>query len=80
MLTAKVEAWIALSAWKWVQTTIYPSPSTHANCWPAFTPCCAAAPRRKRQRPRQEAQTVQFGPFEFDLALRRLSKEGEPVR
>ena len=29
--------------------------------------------------PAKEAQTVQFGPFEFDLALRRLSKEGEPI-
>ena len=29
--------------------------------------------------PAKEAQTVLFGPFEFDLALRRLSKEGEPI-
>ncbi len=29
--------------------------------------------------PAKEAQTVTFGPFEFDLALRRLSKEGEPI-
>jgi len=29
--------------------------------------------------PAKEAQTVNFGPFEFDLALRRLSKEGEPI-
>src|SRR3990167_1913931 len=27
--------------------------------------------------PAKEAQTVTFGPFEFDLALRRLSKDGE---
>jgi two-component system, OmpR family, phosphate regulon response regulator OmpR len=29
--------------------------------------------------PAKEALTVVFGPFEFDLALRRLSKEGESV-
>ena len=29
--------------------------------------------------PAKEAQTVTFGPFEFDLALRRLSKDGEPI-
>ena len=29
--------------------------------------------------PSKEAMTVQFGPFEFDLSLRRLSKDGEPV-
>jgi two-component system phosphate regulon response regulator OmpR len=29
--------------------------------------------------PALEAQTVTFGPFEFDLALRRLSKEGEQI-
>ncbi len=29
--------------------------------------------------PAKEALTVTFGPFEFDLALRRLSKEGEQV-
>src|SRR2546427_271512 len=29
--------------------------------------------------PAKEAQTVTFGPFEFDLALRRLSKEGEQI-
>src|SRR3989344_4207817 len=29
--------------------------------------------------PAKEAQTVTFGPFEFDLAPRRLSKEGEPI-
>ena len=29
--------------------------------------------------PAKEAMTVTFGPFEFDLALRRLSKEGEQI-
>src|ERR671939_1427592 len=29
--------------------------------------------------PAKEAMTVTFGPFEFDLALRRLSKDGEPI-
>jgi two-component system phosphate regulon response regulator OmpR len=29
--------------------------------------------------PALEAQTVTFGPFEFDLALRRLSKDGEQI-
>jgi two-component system, OmpR family, phosphate regulon response regulator OmpR len=29
--------------------------------------------------PAKEAQTVIFGPFEFDLALRRLSREGEQM-
>jgi two-component system phosphate regulon response regulator OmpR len=29
--------------------------------------------------PAKEAQTVTFGPFEFDLALRRLSREGEQM-
>ena len=29
--------------------------------------------------PALDAQTVSFGPFEFDLALRRLSKEGEQI-
>ncbi|XVJ69793.1 MAG: two-component system response regulator OmpR [Rhizobacter sp.] len=29
--------------------------------------------------PAKEAQTVNFGPFEFDLALRRLSREGEQM-
>ena len=29
--------------------------------------------------PAKEAQTVTFGPFEFDLALRRLSKDGEQI-
>ena len=29
--------------------------------------------------PSKEPMTVQFGPFEFDLALRRLAKNGEPV-
>ena len=29
--------------------------------------------------PALDAQTVTFGPFEFDLALRRLSKEGEQI-
>ena len=29
--------------------------------------------------PSKEAMTVQFGPFEFDLSLRRLTKDGEPV-
>jgi two-component system phosphate regulon response regulator OmpR len=40
-----------------------------------------------RRRPRQEApgapssepEVVRFGPFEFDLSLRRLTKEGEPI-
>jgi two-component system, OmpR family, phosphate regulon response regulator OmpR len=29
--------------------------------------------------PAKEAQTVIFGPFEFDLALRRLSRQGEQM-
>jgi two-component system, OmpR family, phosphate regulon response regulator OmpR len=29
--------------------------------------------------PSKEAQTVSFGPFEFDLSLRRLSKNGEQI-
>jgi two-component system, OmpR family, phosphate regulon response regulator OmpR len=29
--------------------------------------------------PALDAQTVTFGPFEFDLALRRLSKDGEQI-
>ena len=29
--------------------------------------------------PSREAQTVTFGPFEFDLALRRLTKNGEVI-
>ena len=29
--------------------------------------------------PAKEPMTVNFGPFEFDLALRRLTKEGEPI-
>ena len=29
--------------------------------------------------PAKDAQTVTFGPFEFDLALRRLSKDGEQI-
>ena len=29
--------------------------------------------------PAKEAQTVTFGPFEFDLALRRLTKDGEQI-
>ena len=29
--------------------------------------------------PSQEPQTVTFGPFEFDLSLRRLVKEGQPI-
>src|SRR6185295_4286806 len=29
--------------------------------------------------PAKDALTVTFGPFEFDLALRRLSKEGEQI-
>jgi len=29
--------------------------------------------------PSKEAQTVSFGPFEFDLSLRRLSKEGQQI-
>lgn len=29
--------------------------------------------------PTKEAQEITFGPFEFDLALRRLSKEGETI-
>ncbi len=29
--------------------------------------------------PSKEAQVVQFGPFEFDLSLRRLTKEGELI-
>ncbi len=40
-----------------------------------------------RRRPRQEApgapssepEVVRFGPFEFDLSLRRLTKDGEPI-
>ena len=29
--------------------------------------------------PSKEAQVVSFGPFQFDLSLRRLTKEGEPI-
>ena len=29
--------------------------------------------------PSKEAQVVSFGPFEFDLSLRRLTKDGEPI-
>ena len=29
--------------------------------------------------PSKDAQTVTFGPFEFDLSLRRLSKEGQQI-
>jgi len=29
--------------------------------------------------PAKEAQTVTFGPFEFDLSLRRLTKDGEQI-
>ncbi len=29
--------------------------------------------------PSKDAMTVQFGPFEFDLSLRLLTKDGEPV-
>jgi two-component system, OmpR family, phosphate regulon response regulator OmpR len=29
--------------------------------------------------PAKEPQSVAFGPFEFDLALRRLTKDGEPM-
>ena len=29
--------------------------------------------------PSKDAQTVSFGPFEFDLSLRRLSKEGQHI-
>ena len=30
--------------------------------------------------PTKEAMTVNFGPFEFDLAQRRLTKDGEPLQ
>ena len=29
--------------------------------------------------PSKEAQVAHFGPFEFDLSLRRLTKDGEPI-
>ena len=29
--------------------------------------------------PAKDGQSVNFGPFEFDLTLRRLSKDGEPI-
>ena len=29
--------------------------------------------------PSKEAQVVTFGPFEFDLSLRRLTRQGEPI-
>ncbi len=29
--------------------------------------------------PSKEAQIVSFGPFQFDLSLRRLTKDGEPI-
>ena len=56
MLTAKARTWTASSAWRWVQTTTWASPSIHVSCWHASTRCCAAArPRRpgcplRRQR------------------------------
>ncbi len=42
--------WTASSAWKWALTTTCPSRSTRVNCWPASTPCCAAAPRSPQRQ------------------------------
>jgi len=36
-------------------------------------------PQEAPGAPAKDAQVVQFGDFEFDLSLRRLTKEGEPI-
>jgi two-component system phosphate regulon response regulator OmpR len=36
-------------------------------------------PKEAPGAPAKDAQVVQFGDFEFDLSLRRLTKEGEPI-
>src|SRR5207244_1487497 len=36
-------------------------------------------PQEAPGAPAKDAQVVQFGDFEFDLSLRRLTKDGEPI-
>jgi len=36
-------------------------------------------PQEAPGAPTKEAQVVNFGPFEFDLSMRRLTKDGEPI-
>jgi two-component system phosphate regulon response regulator OmpR len=78
MLTAKGdEMWTASSAWNWALTTTCPNRSTRVNCWPAFTRCCAGAPPQELPGgPAAKNEGVaNFGPFEFDLGKRTLSKD-----
>jgi two-component system phosphate regulon response regulator OmpR len=81
MLTAKVEDVDRIVGLEvGAQTTICLSRSIRVSCWPASTLCCAAVlPRKAPGAPAKDAQSVNFGPFEFDLTLRRLSKAGEPI-
>ena len=48
MLTTASEAVDASSAWNWVPTTTWPSPTNCANCWPVCGRCCAV-PRSPQQ-------------------------------
>jgi DNA-binding NtrC family response regulator len=50
MLTAAAPWWTASSAWRWAQTTTWPSRSTRASCWRGSRWCCAA-PELPRARP-----------------------------
>jgi DNA-binding response OmpR family regulator len=42
MLTAKGDPMDRIIGWSWAPTTICPSLSSRASCWPAFAPSCAA--------------------------------------
>jgi len=56
MLTARGEETDRIIGLEMAPTTTSPSRSTRANCWPASTPCCAAARRRKPPAPRPKSR------------------------
>ncbi len=61
MLTAKVEDVDRVVGLEVGADDYLPSRSTRVNCWPASTPCCAAAlPRKRPERPPRMRRACQL--------------------
>ena len=70
----------ASSASRWAPTTIWPSRSTRANCWPASTRCCAGRPPACTASTTEGATALSFAGWRIDLRLRELrNPEGARV-
>ncbi len=62
------------------RTTIYPSPSTRANCWRASVPCTAVHLLPRRQTPRRLPRLWSKTWCHLDRAALRATQAWQPLR